>query len=374
MMSLRKTCHCSRRHFATSSRVRAAPFSPRSERTATRQPCGRSGARPLNYTASLATCPRRHAPTMKIGMITDSLPDADFDTMLGGRCAARDGHARVRVRQLVERAAYRARSPARKRDRAPRFPRPARRRTASGSARSTAPAIRVHPGEAGRRHDEVTRKTIRLAGPARRRSRRDDVGMPRRARRQPRELDHDRMAARGARDPALAMGRRADPLLARPRRLRPRPGRAHASVSSCTATRTSTASRRSSGCAMPSAKRSAPISIPAISCGWAPIRSRRRVRSATPSTTCTRRTRGSIPSIAGVNGVIDTTPGSDFQARAWNYITLGLRPRRRLVARVRRGARGRRLRRRAVDRARGSGDERRGRRREVGRAPAPRAS
>jgi sugar phosphate isomerase/epimerase len=29
------------------------------------------------------------------------------------------------------------------------------------------------------------------------------------------------------------------------------------------------------------------------------------------------------PSIAGVNGVIDTTPGSDFRRRAWNYITLG---------------------------------------------------
>ena len=30
------------------------------------------------------------------------------------------------------------------------------------------------------------------------------------------------------------------------------------------------------------------------------------------------------PVNAGVNGVIDTTPGSDFQARAWSYITLGL--------------------------------------------------
>jgi len=28
-------------------------------------------------------------------------------------------------------------------------------------------------------------------------------------------------------------------------------------------------------------------------------------------------------SIAGVNGVIDTTPGSDFRNRAWSYITLG---------------------------------------------------
>jgi sugar phosphate isomerase/epimerase len=29
------------------------------------------------------------------------------------------------------------------------------------------------------------------------------------------------------------------------------------------------------------------------------------------------------PRIAGVNGVIDTTPGSDYRHRAWNYITLG---------------------------------------------------
>ena len=29
------------------------------------------------------------------------------------------------------------------------------------------------------------------------------------------------------------------------------------------------------------------------------------------------------PAIAGVNGVIDTTPGSAYQSRAWNYITLG---------------------------------------------------
>jgi sugar phosphate isomerase/epimerase len=29
------------------------------------------------------------------------------------------------------------------------------------------------------------------------------------------------------------------------------------------------------------------------------------------------------PVIAGINGVIDTTPGSDFKNRAWSYITLG---------------------------------------------------
>jgi len=29
------------------------------------------------------------------------------------------------------------------------------------------------------------------------------------------------------------------------------------------------------------------------------------------------------PAVADINGVIDTTPGSDYGARAWNYITLG---------------------------------------------------
>jgi len=30
------------------------------------------------------------------------------------------------------------------------------------------------------------------------------------------------------------------------------------------------------------------------------------------------------PVNAGLNGVIDTTPGTDFKARAWSYITLGM--------------------------------------------------
>ena len=41
------------------------------------------------------------------------------------------------------------------------------------------------------------------------------------------------------------------------------------------------------------------------------------------SITSTPKTRASSPSIAGVNGVIDTTPGSAYESRAWNYITLG---------------------------------------------------
>ena len=78
------------------------------------------------------------------------------------------------------------------------------------------------------------------------------------------------------------------------------------------------------------------------------------------------------PAIAGVNGVIDTTPGSAFETRAWNYITLGYGHDeawwRAFVATLADGG----LRRRAQHRARGSGDERRRRRRAIGRAAAPR--
>ena len=42
------------------------------------------------------------------------------------------------------------------------------------------------------------------------------------------------------------------------------------------------------------------------------------------------------PVNAGVNGVIDTTPGSDYKARAWNYITLGYGHGEDVVARIRR--------------------------------------
>ena len=237
-------CHCSRRHFANSSRVRAAPFSPRSERTATRQPCGRSGVRPLNYTASLLTCPRRRAPTMKIGMITDSLPEADFDTMLGVAARLEMDMLEFGCGNWSTRAAYRPRRNAGERDRAPRVQ--GARSADNGIAISAlnCSGNPVHPGDEGRRHDEVTRKTIKLASLMERRSRRHDVGLPRRTRRQPRQLGDDRMAARGARDPPLAMGGGADPLLARPRRIRREPRRAASCVSSSTAIRTSTAWQR----------------------------------------------------------------------------------------------------------------------------------
>ena len=208
-------CHCSRRHFATSSRVRAAPFSPRSERTATRQPCGRSGVRPLNYTASLLTCPRRHAPTMKIGMITDSLPEADFDTMLGVAarlemdmlefgCGNWSSAPHIDLDGMLESATARR-----------EFLRPAGRprhrdQRAQLLRQSRASGRRRTPARRSDAQDHSPR------APAGRRSRRHDVGMPRRARRPARQLDHDRVATRGARDRPLAMGRGADPLLARP--------------------------------------------------------------------------------------------------------------------------------------------------------------
>ena len=155
-------CHCSRRHFANSSRVRDAPFSPRSERTATRQPCGRSGVRPLNYTASLLTCPRRHAPTMKIGMITDSLPEADFDTMLGVAarlemdmlefgCGNWSSAPHIDLDGMLESATARREFLAKLAD-----------NDIAISALNCS-GNPVHPGDEGRRHDEVTRKTIRLA-------------------------------------------------------------------------------------------------------------------------------------------------------------------------------------------------------------------
>jgi sugar phosphate isomerase/epimerase len=100
---------------------------------------------------------------MKIGMITDSLPQTDFDAMLAVAarlemdmlefgCGNWSAAPHVELDRLLESA-------------------PARR---DFHARLAAHGIEisalncsgnpVHPGEAGRRHDAVTRKTIRLAG------------------------------------------------------------------------------------------------------------------------------------------------------------------------------------------------------------------
>ena len=101
---------------------------------------------------------------MKIGMITDSLPGTDFDAMLDVAarlemdmlefaCGNWSSAPHIKLDAMLESATRAASSRARLAD----------RRT-SRSARSTAPAIRCIPARPGRRHDEVTRKTIRLAG------------------------------------------------------------------------------------------------------------------------------------------------------------------------------------------------------------------
>jgi len=100
---------------------------------------------------------------MKIGMITDSLPDADFDSMLAVA-------ARLEMDQLEFGCGNWSSAPHIELDRLLESA-PARR---DFRARLDAHAIGisalncsgnpVHPGEAGRQHDEVTRKTIRLAG------------------------------------------------------------------------------------------------------------------------------------------------------------------------------------------------------------------
>jgi sugar phosphate isomerase/epimerase len=101
--------------------------------------------------------------SMKIGMITDSLPDADFDTMLAVAsrlemgmlefgCGNWSTAPHLKLDHLLESAPARRDFKARLSD--------------HGIAISAlnCSGNPVHPGEAGRRHDEVTRKTIRLAG------------------------------------------------------------------------------------------------------------------------------------------------------------------------------------------------------------------
>jgi sugar phosphate isomerase/epimerase len=99
---------------------------------------------------------------MKIGMITDSLPDADFDTMLGVAarlemdmlefgCGNWSSAPHLKLDRLLESADARREFRARLAD--------------HGIAISAlnCSGNPVHPGEVGRRHDAVTRKTIRLA-------------------------------------------------------------------------------------------------------------------------------------------------------------------------------------------------------------------
>ena len=100
---------------------------------------------------------------MKIGMITDSLPETDFDAMLAVAarlgmdmlefgCGNWSSAPHIELDRLLESAPER---------------RDLRARLAAHGIEISAlncSGNPVHPGEAGRRHDEVTRKTIRLAG------------------------------------------------------------------------------------------------------------------------------------------------------------------------------------------------------------------
>ncbi len=99
---------------------------------------------------------------MKIGMITDSLPGTDFDTMLAVA-------ARLEMDMLEFGCGNWSTAPHIKLDRLLASA-PARRdfraRLAEHDIEISAlncSGNPIHPGEAGRRHDEVTRKTIRLA-------------------------------------------------------------------------------------------------------------------------------------------------------------------------------------------------------------------
>ena len=100
---------------------------------------------------------------MYIGMITDSLPDTDFDAMLAVAarlemdmlefaCGNWSSAPHIKLDAMLESATARREFRARLAD--------------HGIAISAlnCSGNPLHPGEAGRRHDEVTRKTIRLAG------------------------------------------------------------------------------------------------------------------------------------------------------------------------------------------------------------------
>ncbi len=100
---------------------------------------------------------------MKIGMITDSLPDASFDAMLAVAarlemdmlefgCGNWSSAPHLALDRMLESATARREFAAKL----------AAHRIAISALNCSGNPL--HPGEAGRRHDEVTRKTIRLAG------------------------------------------------------------------------------------------------------------------------------------------------------------------------------------------------------------------
>ena len=99
---------------------------------------------------------------MKIGMITDSLPDTDFDTMLGVAARLEMDMLEFGCGNWSTRAAHRRSTECLPEARPPAaIPRPTWPIRVAISALNCS-GNPVHPGEPAR-HDEVTRKTIRLA-------------------------------------------------------------------------------------------------------------------------------------------------------------------------------------------------------------------
>ena len=100
---------------------------------------------------------------MKIGMITDSLPGTDFDTLLATAARLELDMLEFGCGNWSSAPHLESRPHARERRRATQLQGAARRRTASAISALNCSGNPLHPGEAGRRHDDVTRKTIKLA-------------------------------------------------------------------------------------------------------------------------------------------------------------------------------------------------------------------
>ena len=182
--------------------------------------------------------------TMKIGMVTDSLGALSLRGRARRGGGPRPRLRRVRHRQLVDGAAYRHRRAPEEQAGARQVHRRGRASAGCRSARSPATATRCIPARAAASTTRSSARPIELApliGV-------DRVvlmsGCPGAQGRQAPELDHGRLAAGDDRNPRMAMERGADPLLARPRRLRHGRRASATSASNCTAGRTSTTSPR----------------------------------------------------------------------------------------------------------------------------------
>jgi len=196
---------------------------------------------------------------------------------------------------------------------------------ASRSARSTARATRCIPVRTARRHDAVTRKTIKLASLIGDRARRHDVGLPRRSGRLPTPTG-SRPPGRPRCRPSVAYqwDEVLIPYWRRPSSPMPTGLASASSASSCTAIRNvySVETFRRLRDAVGDTRRRQFRSEPPPMDGRRPARRRSR-RWAMRSTTSTPRTPGSSRASPGVNGRLETKPSDLPQGRAWNYVTLG---------------------------------------------------